>query len=91
MYTHSPIYRIGGDEFAVILQGRDYEDADALMAKLKRKLSSLEKLPHSSYGKASLATGIAKYNPGTDFSISDVIKRADEAMYANKKSHKKEK
>ena len=31
----SPVFRIGGDEFAVILKGRDYENRHELLAKIK--------------------------------------------------------
>ncbi|MBR3316575.1 MAG: diguanylate cyclase, partial [Atopobiaceae bacterium] len=31
IFSHSPVYRIGGDEFAVILTGRDYKSREVLM------------------------------------------------------------
>ena len=30
VFKHSPVFRIGGDEFAVILQDEDYRNRDAL-------------------------------------------------------------
>ena len=31
IFAHSPVFRIGGDEFAVISQGSDYENIDELV------------------------------------------------------------
>ena len=35
LYKHSPVYRIGGDEFVVILEGEDYDNRDALFQKVQ--------------------------------------------------------
>ena len=37
LFSHSPVYRNGGDEFVVCLTGRDYEDRQALMASLHER------------------------------------------------------
>ncbi|MBR0379561.1 MAG: EAL domain-containing protein [Mogibacterium sp.] len=34
IFDHSPVFRVGGDEFAVIVRGRDYEDLDALIEEM---------------------------------------------------------
>ena len=34
IFDHSPVYRVGGDEFAVIARGRDYGNIDGLMARM---------------------------------------------------------
>ncbi|MBO7059549.1 MAG: diguanylate cyclase [Fibrobacter sp.] len=39
--------------------------------------------------RVSFAAGIAEYNPQTDESVADVLKRADSFMYINKKHIKK--
>ena len=38
-FTHSPVYRIGGDEFAVILLGADYFDREKIFAKFQKTAS----------------------------------------------------
>lgn len=89
VFKHSPVFRTGGDEFVVLIQGDDYYDLEGLKLMLKefsinevRKMSSvLEKL--------SFAAGFAKYNLNLDSSYDDVFKRADVEMYANKKELKK--
>ena len=35
VFCHSPVFRIGGDEFAVILKGRDYHNRNDLMKEIK--------------------------------------------------------
>jgi PleD family two-component response regulator len=38
--------------------------------------------------EAHIAMGIAEYEPRRDHSVNDVIRRADESMYENKRSRK---
>ena len=88
VFTHSPVYRIGGDEFSVILEGQDLANYKELMdklAKMNRRYSSIKEYEK---GRAHIAMGVAIYNPETDMTIDDVIKRADEAMYKNKEIEK---
>lgn len=75
IFKHSPVYRIGGDEFAVLLRGADYEARESLMATLVRK---------GYYGDVSIACGFSEYSP-KDSGFSAVFKRADAKMYENKK------
>lgn len=82
-FKHSPVYRLGGDEFALIAQGSDYEMADELMEKIARANRRNKKA-----GKVVVAAGMAKYSGET--SVAAVFKKADEKMYANKKSLKEE-
>ena len=87
-YLHSPVYRIGGDEFAVILQGKDFAMAERLLIKLRNSSYTASLLPDSFSGKASLASGMAIFDPSIDTEFADVVKRADIAMYENKQSIK---
>lgn len=86
-FAHSPIYRIGGDEFVVILRGRDYDNRSSLLDQLSR--SNKEKAAEE--GGAIIAFGCADFKPGSDRSIDMVFARADVAMYAEKKALKEQK
>lgn len=81
-FKHSPVFRIGGDEFVAIIQGYDYLNSSTLMLKLKKY-----NLRNKRKGDVVVAAGISKYD--NDKKISDIFKRADEAMYINKYELKK--
>lgn len=80
IYDHSPVFRIGGDEFVVVLDGRDFDMRDQLLAKLLEE-SIANKL--SRVGPV-VAAGMAVYDSGSDDSFESVFKRADKLMYENK-------
>ncbi len=83
VFKRSPVYRIGGDEFTVILQGADYKDREALFASFHGEVA--ENLGN---GGVVTALGQSVYQPGTDDSFQRVFERADTAMYKRKKALK---
>lgn len=84
VFTHSPIFRIGGDEFVAILDGQDYLNRSELLKELKKE-SFANKQSRSG---PVVACGMADYNPETDSDYNCVFKRADQMMYQNKKEIK---
>ena len=78
-FKHSPVFRIGGDEFAVLLKGQDYLNRMELMHSLEEVLDE-----HRHNGVVLLAAGISDYLPEQDMRVQDVFERADTLMYANK-------
>ncbi|MCR4644573.1 MAG: sensor domain-containing diguanylate cyclase [Oscillospiraceae bacterium] len=78
-FKHSPVFRIGGDEFAVILKGTDYEHRTELMEQLDQVL---RENPHN--GVVIIAAGISDFVPEQDMRVQDVFERADDLMYDNK-------
>ena len=89
IFDHSPVFRIGGDEFLVILENTDYKFRDQLMAALKSSVEgNITKIDCNPWEKFSLAAGIAVYNPDIDKDVSTVFKRADKSMYTNKQRMK---
>ena len=89
VYQHSPVFRIGGDEFAVILKGKDYENRDALMNEFTDNLEKIwtekEDDPCARY---SVSAGMA--DSTTCRSPRETIKTADDIMYENKRRFKEE-
>ena len=79
-FQHSPVYRIGGDEFAAVLTGQDYEHRRELKESF-RALNAARRAPE----EAVVACGMADYVPGKDTRFQDVFERADADMYENKK------
>ncbi len=89
-FKKSAVYRIGGDEFAVLLEGEDYERADALIDTINHKMHQLAGSDIPVWDQVSVAVGIARYDADTDTCVADVLNRADEVMYARKVEMKKE-
>ncbi len=85
VYKHSPVFRIGGDEFIAILRGEDYNNRDHLL----RMITSLN-YAQPVGRQIVIATGMSEYRPDSDTSLSDVTNRADQAMYENKKKLKQD-
>ena len=85
-FSHSPVFRIGGDEFAVILIGADYFDREKIINKFHKTAIHNRKT-----GKAVVSSGFSEFVFGTDLKVSDVFDRADAKMYENKKKLKKNK
>ena len=73
------LYRIGGDEFAVIL----YHGTDEICETYKKQF---EEIVMQQKGKiwAAASIGHATYNEKLDTTYESVFNRADEDMYENK-------
>ena len=82
-FDHSPVFRIGGDEFVAILKGRDYANREFLLESFRRVISE-----NQENGSVIVASGLAVYDTLTDSSYNDVFKRADKSMYEQKRSLK---
>ncbi len=79
VFSHSPVYRTGGDEFVALLTGADYEVRNELM----RDLHNLSAV-HIGTGGSVVSGGMGEFDPYRDHSIQDIFERADEAMYTEK-------
>ena len=84
IFAHSPVFRIGGDEFVIILTNSDYEKREELLENLKDE-SFMNKQTNSG---PVVACGMAVYDPKKDDDFAKVFERADKAMYENKKEVK---
>ena len=80
-FTHSPVFRIGGDEFVVISQGRDYACIDELMGRIHDHNAEAFRT-----GGVMIACGMARFLD--DACVASVFERADHSMYENKKAMK---
>lgn len=88
-FVHSPVFRIGGDEFVVILRGSDFAIVYSLIANFKHELFMFEKDESlKPWEKISAALGFAEYDKAKDKKVADVFKRADQKMYEDKKEMK---
>ena len=91
IFDHSPVFRIGGDEFAVILRGNDYDHYDELTARFNAEIEAMaEDASLEPWEKVSAAIGAAFYDKELDHGIDSLFKRADRVMYDRKKEMKAE-
>ena len=88
VFQHSPVFRIGGDEFAVILQKEDYRNRTALIRQFYEMGEEISASAHEPWERVSVSVGIAEFNHRTDRSVGDVTRRADKRMYENKRKRK---
>ena len=87
VYKHSPVYRVGGDEFLVVLQGQDYERRDELLELLALRFSDGDEDESlAPWERYSAACGMGVHRPGQ--TVDEVLQRADEEMYRNKEAMK---
>lgn len=87
VFQHSPVFRVGGDEFAVILQDEDYDNRLELGQQFERIMAET-RTSGKPWERVSVAMGIAAYTPTTDANAIDVVHRADKMMYTNKQARK---
>ncbi len=84
IFVHSPVFRIGGDEFVVFLRANDYTARHKLMSELRNQVMENQKTGAG----VVLASGIAEYKPESDSLVSEVFERADKDMYEDKQALK---
>ena len=87
VFSHSPVFRIGGDEFEVVLKGEDYANRDGLISTLKRRV---EENIRNGEGPV-VAAGLSVYRPKEDQNVADIFVRADHMMYEDKARLKEQK
>jgi len=84
VFGHSPVFRIGGDEFAAILIDDDYRNREKLLKQFDESCTEKRNTETAVWEKVDVARGIAVYDPKEDGSVNDVVRRADKNMYEDK-------
>ncbi len=78
-YPDCSIYRFGGDEFVVVLEGEAFTDRDKTLRSFEKTVNeNLQK------GLPVISTGMSVFDPAADNTFRAVFSRADERMYARK-------
>ena len=80
VFAHCPVFRVGGDEFVVILKNQDYIERENLISTFKKQIEDNVKKGSGSV----IALGSADYKPGVDKTVEEIFKRADARMYEDK-------
>lgn len=83
------LYRIGGDEFAVMMRNAGEEQARALADRIQEAFKAeSEKNMRDTAQENSMSVGYAVFDQERDTSLLDTLKRADAMMYAQKRRRK---
>ena len=88
IFQHSPVFRVGGDEFAVILKDDDYRNRAELVRRFEEAAREGSASAVNRWDEVHVAVGIAEFDPQNDGAVSDSVRRADKIMYANKRARK---
>lgn len=83
MFKHSPVFRTGGDEFVVLMNGQDYQDRMDLVAEFDRAVEQ-----NIGTGRVVISGGLAEYKCGDESTFHEVFERADKLMYERKQELK---
>ncbi len=86
VFSHSPVFRIGGDEFVAILQGDDFRKFEILTEQFEKEVETVFILSPTTGVKlpVQIAMGSAIYRKSDHKSFHAVFNQADQLMYKNK-------
>ena len=84
VFSHSPVFRIGGDEFVVILTKEDFIQRKKLLERINALPRDLSKIRPGE----TVSAGMAEYEKDRHSSVLSVFEEADKAMYERKQQLK---
>ena len=87
-FKHSPVFRLGGDEFGVILQRGDYQNRYDLLCVFDRTAEEVNESAQEPWERVSISKGMAEFAADADENAEQVLQRADELMYEDKRFYK---
>ncbi|MBO4532623.1 MAG: GGDEF domain-containing protein [Treponema sp.] len=80
IFQHSPVYRIGGDEFVAFLRASDYENREKLVATFEQIMKD-----NLASDKVVISNGLAVFEGYGQDTFAKVFERADKKMYERKR------
>ncbi|MGH7890469.1 MAG: diguanylate cyclase, partial [Thermodesulfobacteriota bacterium] len=85
--TSDILSRFGGDEFVVLAKDISEDGEGIILERLQSNIEAHNVKSERPY-KLSISVGIACYDPQDPISIDELLRRADESMYSNKRRKK---
>ena len=89
VFSHCPVFRVGGDEFAAVLRNGEFDRRHELLALFDQRCADIRAMGRRPWEQVAVARGLAIYNPQTDKTVEDILERAKKAMADNKEQQKK--
>ena len=89
VFKRSPVYRVGGDEFYIILRHEDFHNLEFLISRFDKVIDDINSTADVPWEEVSLSKGFATYDPAKDNIVQKIMQRADIKMYENKRERKK--
>ena len=80
VFSHSPVFRVGGDEFIVFLSGEDFYRRNDLL----NQINAVPKDRSRIRVGETISAGMAEYDKDKHSSLQSVAEEADKAMYERK-------
>ena len=81
-------YRIGGDEFCILVEGQTVRTCEEKIAEIQQKIKSYNKT-HLKEFQMGIACGCVRFDTLLDLDLDDTLRRADRLMYYQKFQMKK--
>lgn len=89
VFKRSAVYRVGGDEFSIILGHEDFHNLDFLLERFDKVVEEINASAEAPWNKVYVSKGFAIYDPSKDNIVQKIMQRADMLMYENKRERKK--
>ncbi len=87
VFGKETVYRIGGDEFAAIVQIASAQDMTSCFDRIDEKLEKLQREKKAYRAALGLSKGYAIFDPQSDPDYASVFRRADQMMYEDKTTY----
>lgn len=88
VFQHSPVFRIGGDEFTLILLNEDFKNRTELINLFKVNCNTVNEQAKNDWEQIHVSMGCAISELSNMASVDDVLRKADHLMYENKRKRK---
>lgn len=88
VFQHSPVFRIGGDEFTLILLNEDFKNRTELINLFKVNCNTVNEQAKNDWEQIHISIGCAVSELSNMASVDDVMRKADQLMYENKRKRK---
>ena len=88
VFQHSPVFRIGGDEFTLILLNEDFKNRTELINLFKVNCNTVNEQAKNDWEQIHISIGCAISELSNMASVDDVMRKADQLMYENKRKRK---